>query len=177
MDEGLALAVSAVEQHAGAGKLSQVVVLTDGETSGEQNCRSLARQAAAKKIHLTLMGVGLDWKAALLKDLAQLSQGKWYYIEVNESQETARIFAEEFRTLAASAFLDVELCIRPVRDVTPVAEVPADRFVTGPTVGGVAIARRVKLGPDTLTTRGGFPCDRIVLRPFGWCWRRSPCSP
>jgi Ca-activated chloride channel family protein len=117
MDEGLALALTDVEKHAGADKLSQVVVLTDGETSGEQNCRTLARKAAEKKIHLTLMGVGLDWKAALLKDLANLSQGKWYYIDVEEAQQTTRVFAEEFETLAATAFLDVELHIRSMKDV------------------------------------------------------------
>jgi Ca-activated chloride channel family protein len=118
MDEGLALALSEVEKHAGAGKLSQIVVLTDGETSGEQNCRGLAQQAAAKKIHLTLMGVGLDWKASLLKELANLSQGKWYYIDAHEAQQAARIFAEEFETLAATAFLNVEMRLRPIKDVT-----------------------------------------------------------
>src|SRR5207249_9430093 len=94
MDDGLALALTAVERHVGAGKLSQIVVLTDGETSGEQNCRALARRAAEKKIHLTLMGVGLDWKAALLKDLAGLSQGKWHYIDVTDAGETTRVLAE-----------------------------------------------------------------------------------
>ncbi len=61
-------------------------MLTDGETSGEQECRELAQQAAEKKIHLTMMGVGLDWKASLIKDLAKLSEGKWYYIDVNQAQ-------------------------------------------------------------------------------------------
>jgi Ca-activated chloride channel family protein len=117
LDEGLALAMNAVKTQAAPGKLSQLVVLTDGETSGEQNCRALAQQAAAQKIHLTLMGVGLDWKASLLKDLANLSQGKWYYIDVNEAQETTRIFAEEFEALAATAFLDVEMHLRPMKDV------------------------------------------------------------
>jgi Ca-activated chloride channel family protein len=117
MDEGLALALAAVEEHAGAGKLSQVVVLTDGETAGEQNCRTLARQAARKKIPLTLLGVGLDWKAALLKDLAEIGQGKWHYIDAQEAQGTTRVFAEEFETLAATAFLDVEMRLQPMKDV------------------------------------------------------------
>src|SRR5262249_22462787 len=59
----------------------------------------------------------LDWKASLLKDLAHLSQGKWYYIDVNEARETKRVFAEEFEALAATAFLDVELSLRPIKDV------------------------------------------------------------
>jgi RNA polymerase sigma factor (sigma-70 family) len=117
MDEGLALALEAVEKHAGPGKLSQIVVLTDGETSGEQNCRSLAQQAAARNVPLTFMGVGVDWNASLIKDLAKASQGKWYYIDVNAREETARVFAEEFETLAATAFLDVEMQLRPMKDV------------------------------------------------------------
>jgi Ca-activated chloride channel family protein len=117
MDEGMALALLEVEKQAGPGRLSQVLVLTDGETSGEQNCRSLATKAAEKKIHLTLMGVGLDWKAVLIKDLANLSQGKWYYIDVNETKETERIFQEEFQTLAATAFMDVEMHVRPMKDI------------------------------------------------------------
>jgi Ca-activated chloride channel family protein len=116
MDEGMRLALEEVEK-TGGGKLSQVLVLTDGETSGERMCRELAQKAADKKVHLTLMGVGLDWKASLIKDLARISEGKWYYIDVNNASEAERIFSEEFQTLAASAFLDVEIHVRPMKDV------------------------------------------------------------
>ena len=138
MDEGMALALSEVEKHAGAGKLSQVVVLTDGETSGEQNCRALAQQAAAKKIHLTLMGVGLDWKASLIKDLANLSQGKWYYIDVNDRpRRPTRIFAEEFETLAATAFLDVEMQLAADEGRPHQARPPGRAGDQGSAAGGV----------------------------------------
>jgi Ca-activated chloride channel homolog len=117
MNDGMKLGMEEVARGAGPGRLSQVVVLTDGETSGEQECRELAKQAAEQKTHLTLMGVGLDWKASLIKDLANLSGGKWYYIDVNEKAEAERIFVEEFETLAAAAFKDVELHVRPIKDV------------------------------------------------------------
>jgi Ca-activated chloride channel family protein len=117
MDEGMALGLAEVERNIRPGQLSQVVVLTDGETSGEQNCRGLAQQAAQKKIHLTMMGVGIDWKETLIKDLARLSEGKWYYIDVNKAEEAQRIFVEEFETLAATAFMDVEMHLRPMKDI------------------------------------------------------------
>jgi Ca-activated chloride channel family protein len=117
MDEGMALALTELEKLTGPGRLSQILVLTDGETSGETNCRTLAKKANEKKIHLTLMGIGLDWKASLIKELADLSQGKWYYIDVNEKAETERIFVEEMEQLAASAFVDVELHVRPMKDI------------------------------------------------------------
>jgi Ca-activated chloride channel family protein len=117
MDDGIQLALAEIEKQAAPGRLSQIVVLTDGETSGEQNCRTLAQQAAQKKVHLTLMGVGTDWKANLIKDLAKISEGKWYYIDVNEKKEAERIFVEEFQALAAAGFADVEMHIRLMKDI------------------------------------------------------------
>jgi len=117
MDDGMRLALDEIEKTGGPGKLSQVLVLTDGETSGEQTCRELAERAAKSKIHLTMMGVGLDWKANLIKDLARISEGKWYYIDVNQAAEAERIFVEEFEHLAASAFMNVEMHLRPMKDI------------------------------------------------------------
>src|SRR5262249_27534802 len=74
-------------------------------------------QAAAEKIHLTLMGVGTDWKANLIKDLAKLSEGKWYYIDVNKKEEGERIFVEEFQSLASVGFTEVEMHIRPMKQI------------------------------------------------------------
>ena len=42
-------------------KWGTTVILTDGETSGEQTCRQLADQAAEKKIRFNIIGVGTDW--------------------------------------------------------------------------------------------------------------------
>ena len=117
MNDGMRLALDEVEKLSGPGRLSQVLVLTDGETSGEQDCRELAKRSADKKVQLTLMGVGIDWKASLIKDLASVPGGKWLYLDVNQASETERIFAEEFETLAAAAFKDVEMHLRPMKDV------------------------------------------------------------
>jgi len=117
MNDGMRLALDEVEKLASPGRLSQIVVLTDGETSGEQDCRQLAQRAHQSKIHLTMMGVGLDWKANLIKDLAKISEGKWYYIDVNQAAEAERIFVEEFEQLAATAFMNVEMHLRPMKDI------------------------------------------------------------
>jgi Ca-activated chloride channel family protein len=117
MDQGIQLGMDEVEKYTGVGKLSQVVVLTDGETSGEVMCRQLASTAAQKKIHLTMMGVGTEWNASLIKDLAKLAEGKWYYIDVNEAKEAERIFVEEFESLAAAGFTNVEMVLKPFKDI------------------------------------------------------------
>src|SRR5207237_692065 len=66
---------------------------------------------------LTLMGVGTEWNASLIKDLAKISEGKWYYIDVNQASEAERIFDEEFKHLATAAFTNVEMHVRPMKDI------------------------------------------------------------
>jgi Ca-activated chloride channel homolog len=117
MDVGISLGLSEVEKNLGAGTLSQVLVLTDGETSGEQMCRQLAQQAAQKKVKFSIMGVGTEWNSSLIKDLAKLAEGTWHYIDVSSTTEAERVFAEEFEALAAAAFLNVEMHVRAMKDI------------------------------------------------------------
>jgi Ca-activated chloride channel family protein len=117
MDEGIRLGLAEVEKHAGAGKLSQLVVLTDGETSGEQACRELAKESAARKVRLNVIGVGTEWNQGLIKDLARLSEGDWGYIDVNDASAAERVFLREFESLAAAGFLDVEMHLRAMKDI------------------------------------------------------------
>jgi Ca-activated chloride channel family protein len=117
MDQGIQAGLVELAKNAGPGKVSQLVVLTDGETSGEQMCRQLAQQAADKKMNLTMMGVGTEWNANLIKDLSRLGNGKWHYIDVTSATEAERIFVEEFQSLASVGFKDVEMHLRAKKDV------------------------------------------------------------
>src|SRR5262249_1632719 len=117
MDEGIRLGLAEVEKNAGAGKLSQLVVLTDGETSGEQACRELAKESAARKVRLNVIGVGTEWNQGLIKDLARLAEGDWGYIDVNDAAAAERVFLREFESLAAVGFLDVEMHLRAMKDI------------------------------------------------------------
>jgi Ca-activated chloride channel family protein len=117
MDEGIRLGLSEVEKSAGTGKLSQLVVLTDGETSGEQACRELARDSAAKKVRFNVIGVGTEWNQGLIKDLARLAEGDWGYIDVNDAAAAERVFLKEFESLAAVGFLDVQMHLRAMKDI------------------------------------------------------------
>jgi Ca-activated chloride channel homolog len=117
MDEGIAKALQTLLHPDEAGRLLQVVVLTDGETSGEAECRELARQAWEKKVRFTVMGIGTEWNSALIKDLAKASGGLWYYIDAEQADESMRVFLTEFDRLADTSFVNVSLEVRPVKDV------------------------------------------------------------
>jgi Ca-activated chloride channel family protein len=117
MDQGIQMGLAEVEKHHGPGVLSQLVVLTDGETSGEQTCRQLAGQAAQKKIHFNVIGVGTEWNQSLIKDLAKLAEGDWGYIDVNDAAAAQRVFVEQFESLASAGFLNVEMHIKAMKDI------------------------------------------------------------
>jgi Ca-activated chloride channel family protein len=117
MDEGIDKALQALSGPDEAGRLQQIIVLTDGETSGEMECRDLARRAAGQKVRFTIMGIGTEWNSALIKDLAEASDGLWYYIDAEQADESMRVFLAEFDRLADTSFVNVTLEIRPVKDV------------------------------------------------------------
>jgi Ca-activated chloride channel family protein len=117
MDQGIQAGMAEVLKNHGQGKLSQLIVLTDGETSGEQQCRQYAEHAAGQKIPLTLIGVGTEWNSGLIKDLARLGNGQWHYIDVNSATAAEDIFVKEFEHLASVGFTNVELHFRPKKDI------------------------------------------------------------
>jgi Ca-activated chloride channel family protein len=154
MDEGLDKAIRALMTPDEAGRLMQVVILTDGETSGEAECRELARQAWEKNIRLTVMGVGTEWNSGLIKDMARVSDGRWYYIDAEQSDEAMRVFLAEFDRLADTTFLNVTLDVKPVKDV----KVKRVRQVT-------PLIREVPLNPVD---------DRLLTAALGTLERSHP---
>src|SRR6202008_5045902 len=117
MDQGIQIGLDAGQPNAGTGKLSTLVVLTDGATSGEQMCRQLAQQAAQKKFRFHIIGVGTEWNQNLIKDLARLAEGDWGYIDVNDASAAQRVFVEQFEQLASAGFLNVEMKIKAMKDI------------------------------------------------------------
>lgn len=117
MDQGIQLGLTEIDRLAAPGKLSQLMVLTDGETSGEQTCRQYAKQCAEKKVKLNVVGVGTEWNQSLIKDLAKTSNGDWGYIDVNDASAADKVFKAEFEALAAAGFLNVEMHLRAMKDI------------------------------------------------------------
>jgi len=117
MDAGIRAGIEEIEKNHGPGKLSQVLVLTDGETSGEHSCKDLAREAAQKKIRFNVIGVGTEWNQSLIKDLARLAEGDWGYIDVNDASAAERVFSEQFDALASAGFLNVEMRLKAMKDI------------------------------------------------------------
>ncbi|HVF09686.1 MAG TPA: VWA domain-containing protein [Abditibacteriaceae bacterium] len=66
----------------------RVLLLSDGETADAEVCRGLAEQFANANTPLISVGVGTDYNDALMRDVAQISQGRPYHLEsINQLHE------------------------------------------------------------------------------------------
>jgi len=100
------------------------------------------------------MGVGTEWNSSLIKDLAKISEGKWYYIDVNDKASASKVFEEEFAQLSSVGFMDVELHIRPVKDV---------------------LVKRVRMvAPEISEVKTSEPEERHLMAALGTLERDNP---
>ena len=79
--QGIQIGMAEIEKHLGKPVTSHMILLTDGQTYGdEEDCLVEARLAGARRIGITAMGIGEDWNDTLLDEIATQSGGVSAYI-------------------------------------------------------------------------------------------------
>jgi uncharacterized protein YegL len=79
--KGIQAGLTEVRKHHSKQVTSHVILLTDGQTYGdEEDCIAQARLAGTQRIGITAMGIGEDWNDALLDQIASQSGGTSAYI-------------------------------------------------------------------------------------------------
>jgi Ca-activated chloride channel homolog len=79
--KGIQAGLAEVRKHHSRQVTSHMILLTDGQTYGDEaDCISAARQAGANRISITAVGIGEDWNDALLDEVAAQSGGASAYI-------------------------------------------------------------------------------------------------
>jgi Ca-activated chloride channel family protein len=79
--QGIQVGIAEIEKHLGQPVTSHMILLTDGQTYGdEEDCLVEARLAGARRIGITAMGIGEDWNDTLLDEIATQSGGVSAYI-------------------------------------------------------------------------------------------------
>jgi Ca-activated chloride channel family protein len=97
MAGGLDAAVQEVRSHYDAKGLNRVVLLGDGIPNQASTIESTARSAAEQGIAVTTLGLGLDYDETLMGKIAQLSGGRFQYIE--SADKVAGFFQEELQRI------------------------------------------------------------------------------
>ncbi len=79
--QGIQAGLEEIEKRHSKQVTSHLILLTDGQTYGDEvECIAEARQAGARRIGITAMGIGEDWNDALLDQVAAQSGGVSAYI-------------------------------------------------------------------------------------------------
>jgi Ca-activated chloride channel family protein len=79
--EGLKAGLDQVRRFHSANTTSHVVLLTDGQTYGdEDDCLAESRRAGQERICISTIGIGEDWNDALLEQMALQAGGTCFYI-------------------------------------------------------------------------------------------------
>ncbi len=135
MSLGLQAGLQEAQRNADPGRVNKIVLLTDGNTWGdEQQCYALAQQAGQARVPIIALGLGLpqpiaapgvpqpvggaadDWNHALLDGIAQQSGGVSDLIETPD--KIVRVFQDIVRSAQASVVRNAELLFRLSADVT-----------------------------------------------------------
>jgi Ca-activated chloride channel family protein len=118
MARGLSLGLREVYQHFEDDQVNQVLLLTDGQTYGDEaQCVKLAKEAGDHKIAIQALGLGDDWNEQLLDQIGQLSGGDADLVET--ADEIVPLFTQTVERSQKSVVRNAQLVLRLVSGVVP----------------------------------------------------------
>lgn len=97
MGGGLDAALEEVRAHATPKGMNRVILLGDGIPNRGERLEYTAKRAAESGVSITAMGLGLDYDEMLMGRIAEVSGGRYRYIET--SDKVAAFFSEELDRL------------------------------------------------------------------------------
>ncbi len=118
MSGGLRAGQAELQRHAAADRVGALLLLTDGQTWGDEDaCRAVAQELAQAGVRVTALGLGAEWNEKLLDDLADATGGSSDYIA--DPAQIAGFFQRAVRAAQGTVAQDARLLLRLARDVTP----------------------------------------------------------
>ncbi|NIV32606.1 MAG: VWA domain-containing protein, partial [Anaerolineae bacterium] len=126
--QGLQLGLDRVREWHREETISHLILLTDGQTYGdEEECLEAAKAAGTEKISLTLMGVGSDWNDKLLDEMARLSGAPDASVYIDSTSKIAEAFHSRIdglgnifaRDLVMSVHLAPQITMKEIFRVSP----------------------------------------------------------
>ena len=115
MSLGMQAGLVELQKHLGPDRLSYMLILTDGQTWGDEDtCRAIANTLGQAKVSITALGLGNEWNAKLLDDLAEASSGHSDYIA--DPAQIDQFFQRAVQVAQGTLARDARLLLRLVRD-------------------------------------------------------------
>jgi Ca-activated chloride channel family protein len=108
---GLRAGLQELQTHA-TSLISQMIVLTDGQTYGDEDiCVELATLAGERQVQITALGLGDDWNSVLLDELATRTGGHSDYVQ--GAEQLRGVFEDQLRTLQRTALRNLRVAVMP----------------------------------------------------------------
>ncbi len=108
---GLRAGLQELQTHA-TSLISEMIVLTDGQTYGDEDiCVELATLAGERQVQITALGLGDDWNSVLLDELATRTGGHSDYVQ--GAEHLRGVFEDQLRTLQLTALRNLRVAITP----------------------------------------------------------------
>jgi Ca-activated chloride channel family protein len=118
MARGMSLGLREVFRHFDAQRSNQLLLLTDGQTYGDEaQCLKLAREAGEHKIAIQALGLGDDWNENLLDQVSQLSGGTSDLVE--SADEIVPLFAQTVERSQKAVVRNASLVLRLIAGIVP----------------------------------------------------------
>lgn len=118
MSGGMQAGQAELRKNQTADRVSVMLLLTDGQTWGDEDrCRALAQELAKSGVRITALGLGAEWNEKLLDDLAEATGGSSDYVA--DPAQITSFFQRAVRTAQGTVAQDARLLLRLARDVTP----------------------------------------------------------
>ncbi len=112
---GMRQGLEELRRGASPGLAPRMLVLTDGFTLDERDCRAIAAQAVRQRIPISTMGLGGEFNEELMIPIADQTGGEAYLLE--DAEEIPGAFARELRRAQAVQYRNTEVKLRPTGGV------------------------------------------------------------
>jgi len=98
-----------------ATNINRMIILTDGMTEGEEQCRMIAGQEAQNNVAISAFGIGDKYNEELLMEIADKTLGTFYHLRAPE--QIIEQFQKEVGLASASVISDATLSLNVAKDV------------------------------------------------------------
>jgi Ca-activated chloride channel family protein len=94
----------------------RLILLTDGMTFDEEDCRALATQLAETNTPIIAIGIGEEYNQDLLVELSDTTKGRSLHLQ--NMQQLDQFFSQEVQQAVREVVTDLRLKVQTVRGVT-----------------------------------------------------------
>jgi len=120
MSRGMRQGLEELQKGVGPGRVSRMLLLTDGETFGDDDaCRRLAADAGAQSIAIAALGLGEEWNEELLDNIAEASGGSSDFIPAGQPEAIGSTFEQHVLAAQATVVQNADMILRLVGGMMP----------------------------------------------------------